>query len=169
MKASRKIATATIIGSLIMTVALANPNITFPATAQSGELETVSINTICEARSKGHRNEHDPIKALEQRKERVKKELEEGKITKQEADEIITKIDGKIEEIQEFKDMPLQQKKDTLIERFKTSIEQKVKSGKLPQDKADQLIKDYTEKINEWDGEGYPHFLKKELRNKAER
>ena len=133
MKRSRTIAIATIIGSLVTTTAFASSNITFTAAARPGQLETVRTNTTnCSAKNKTRnqtkqKGQTDPIKALELRKERIKQQLKEGKITKEKADEIITKIDAKIEEIQEFNNMTVQQKKDSLIRRFKTSIEQKVK------------------------------------------
>ena len=168
MKRSRTIATATIIGSLVTTVAFAAPNITFPAAAaRLDRPETVSTDAI---KYKGTKlkGQTDPIKALEMRKEQVKQQLKEGKITKEKADEIITKIDARIKEIQEFNNMTLQQKRDSLIRRFKTSLEQKVREGKLSQDKANQLIKDYTDKVNNWDGNDYPYFLRKGLRDKTQ-
>jgi hypothetical protein len=174
MKRSRTIAIATIIGSLVTTTAFAYPNITFTAAARPGQLETVRTNTTnCNAKNKTRnqtkqKGQTNPVKALELRKERVEQQLKEGKITKEKADEIITKIDAKIKEIQEFNNMTLQQKRDSLMHRFKTSIEQKVKEGKLSQDKANQLIKDYTDKVNNWDGNDYPYFLRKGLRDKTQ-
>jgi hypothetical protein len=167
MKRSRTIATATIIGSLITTVAFAAPSITFPAIIGSNQLKTVSAKSNKHSDTK-QRRQTDPIKALELRKERIQQQLKEGKITKEKADEIITKIDARIEEIQEFNNMTLQQKRDSLLHRFKTSIEQKVKEGELSQDKANQLIKDHTDKVNNWDGNDYPYFLREELRDKTQ-
>lgn len=112
-------------------------------------------------KGRGLKKQKDPIKALESKKEKIQKLLKEGKITKEKADAITAKIDAKIKEIQEFNKLPLKQKKEKLISNFKASIERKVKEGKLSQDKADELIKKFNEKVQKWDGSGYPRFFKK--------
>lgn len=104
--------------------------------------------------------QQDPLKVLESKKERVQKLLKEGKISKEEADEKTAKIDARIKKIQEFNSLTVQQKKDTLISDYKVFIEKKVKDGRISQEKAAELLKAFTEKVKQWDGSGYPGFLK---------
>ncbi len=84
--------------------------------------------------------------------------LKEGKINKEKADEKITRINSKINEIQEFNKLTPEQKKDRLINNFKASIENRVKEGKLERKQADELLKKFLKKIGSWDGNGYPDF-----------
>lgn len=100
--------------------------------------------------------EKDPIKALECRKEKVRSLLKEGKITKEQADEMTARIDEKIAKVKEFSKLTLPQKRARLMEEFKTSADKWVKEGKLTREKADVMIRDFNEKITKWDGSGYP-------------
>lgn len=100
----------------------------------------------------------DPVKALEAKKAKIQTLLKEGKITKEKAEEITARIDTKIKEIESFNKLSLQQKKDKLISDCRSYVEKQVKEGKLDRAKADELIKKYTEKINKWDGSGYPKY-----------
>ncbi|MCR4434934.1 MAG: hypothetical protein QHH06_05315 [Clostridiales bacterium] len=109
----------------------------------------------------GGNRQKDPLQALQDKKERVQSLLKEGKITKEKADAIIAKIDLKIKNIKEFNSLTLPQKKDRLKSNFKASMDKKVKDGKLTQDKANELIKDFNEKVEKWDGSGYPEFCGK--------
>lgn len=106
----------------------------------------------------------DPIEILKARREKVQKLLQEGSISKEKADAMIAKIDEGIKEIQDFNALPLAQKKEKLLTRFKESIGMRVKDGKLTQEKADEIISRYTKEIEQWDGKGYPRFFKKGLR-----
>jgi lipoate-protein ligase A len=92
---------------------------------------------------------------------RIRAKLKEGKITKEKADKITAKIDSRIEKIQQFNSLTTQQKKDKLIGDFKASLDEKVKAGRLTQEMADELLKKYTDKVNQWDGSGYPKFARK--------
>lgn len=103
----------------------------------------------------------DPIEALQKRKERIQSLLKEGKITKQKAEEITKKIDAKIKKLQEFNRLSPQQKKSKLIEHYRKSLDESVKSGKVSRERADQLMKKFIEKMQKWDGKGYPNFKKK--------
>jgi hypothetical protein len=100
----------------------------------------------------------DPVKALQTRKEKVQTMLKEGKITKEKADAITARMDAKIKEIQEFNKLTLKQKREKLINNFKASVEKKVQKGELTRNEADTMLKDFTGKINKWDGNGYPQF-----------
>jgi len=59
-----------------------------------------------------------------------------------------------------------------LIERFKERIEKKVNEGELTREKADEIIKRFTEKLNKLEENGNYNFFKhkyrifKEKRNK---
>lgn len=111
----------------------------------------------------------DPIKMLERRKEKIKLLLEEGKIDKKEADEITARIDLKIKEIQSFNKLSLQKKKEKLVNDCRAAVEKRVQEGKLDRSKADTIIKNYTEKINKWDGNGYPQFHSKRFKGKCKK
>lgn len=100
----------------------------------------------------------DPIKSLEMKKQKIRKMQEENKITKEKADEIISKIDTRIKEIEEFNKLPLDQKKAKLLERFKKSVDKRVEKGRITPEEADKMIREYTEKIEKWDGNGYPRL-----------
>ncbi len=113
-------------------------------------------------KKEGFDGQQDPVKMLEEKKERVQGLLKEGKLTKDEADEITAKIDARIQKIREFNSLTLPQKKDALIASFKTRMEKKVKEGKVSREEADSRIRSYTDKVNKWDGSGNPGFLKKD-------
>ncbi len=108
----------------------------------------------------------DPVKALESKKERIQSRLKEGKISKEKADAITARIDAKIKEVNEFNKLTPPQKKAKLINDFKTSMERRVKEGKLTRENADTILKDFTEKVNQWDGNGYPKFHGKGFKGK---
>ncbi|MDP4093526.1 MAG: hypothetical protein Q8920_09210 [Bacillota bacterium] len=100
----------------------------------------------------------DPIKALQGRKEKVQSMLKDGKISREKADEITARIDSKIRYINEFNKLTVPQKKDLLLKDFKTHIEKKVNEGKLDKEQANTIIKDFSDKVAKWDGNGYPNF-----------
>lgn len=102
----------------------------------------------------------DPIKMLEQRKANVRQELSEGKITKEEADNKIARIDKKIKDIQEFNKLPLKEKKEKLINSFTARVDKKVQEGELTRDNADKMISKFKAKVEKWDGNGYPFHFK---------
>lgn len=107
----------------------------------------------------------DPVKMLEKRKEQVQSLYREGKITKEQADEIIRKLDSKINEINEFNKLPVKQKKEKLINDFKARIEKKVEEGKITKDEANKLMEEFTKKVEQWDGNGYPRFHDKKMKH----
>ncbi len=159
MNFSKVFSTAAIIISLTASSAFASAGIK----AHDYLVENSSKEESGRCDKKDFRQKHeefqkDPIKALESGKEKVQTLLKEGKISKEKADEITSKIDSKINEIKNFNKLDLKQKKDKLINDCKSHIEKRVKEGKLDKDKADALLKDYTEKINNWDGKGYPQY-----------
>lgn len=104
----------------------------------------------------------DPIKSLKVRKEKIIKLEKEGKISKEEADKKIKKIDSKIKGIEEFNKLTVEQKREKIIEKFKEVMASQVKDGKISQEKANELISEYTKKIQEWDGNGMPKFYYKQ-------
>lgn len=102
----------------------------------------------------------DPVKMLEQRKANVRQELSEGKITKEEADRKIARIEQKIKDIQEFNKLPLKEKKEKLINSFTARVDKKVQEGELTRDNADKMISKFKAKVEKWDGNGYPFHFK---------
>ena len=114
-----------------------------------------------------HKEKHkDPIKHLEKKKENIKKELKEGKITRKEADELTEKIDKRIARIKEFNRLPLPEKKAHLSSKFKSRIEQAVKDGKISKEEADKLQADFNKNLESWDGKGYPKLMHKDGNHK---
>jgi polyhydroxyalkanoate synthesis regulator phasin len=108
----------------------------------------------------GYKKSEDPIKALKERKEKVKSLVKEGKISKEKADAINAKIDEKIKRIEEFNKLPVEQKREKLISGFQAFVERKVKEGKLTKEEAEELVKEFTDRIQKWNGKGYPDLRK---------
>ena len=102
--------------------------------------------------------EKDPIKRLEERKKDIQKEYNEGKITKDKADELNKKIDERIVKIKEFNSLPLPEKKERLNERFKYHIEQDVKNGKITKEEGEKIIQEFSKQLENWDGNDFPKF-----------
>ncbi len=100
----------------------------------------------------------DPIKRLEERKNDIQKEYNEGKITKDKADELTKKIDERIVKIKEFNSLPLAEKKERLNEKFKYHIEQDVKNGKMTKEEGDKIIQEFNKQLENWDGNDFPKF-----------
>lgn len=100
----------------------------------------------------------DPIKVLENCKTKIQAMLKDGKITEEKANSKIAKIDEEIKKIKEFNALTLDQKKEKLTNDFKTFIQKQVQDGKLTQEKADEILKKFTDKLAKWDGIGYPKF-----------
>ena len=101
----------------------------------------------------------DPLTVLENRKEELKKQLKEGRISREEADAILKRIETGIAEIKKFSALPLEEKRARLIKDCKDYLDSLVERGEMdrirPKDSHD-----YTEKINKWDGT-VPRFLRK--------
>lgn len=110
------------------------------------------------------KKEQDPIKQLQHKKEKIQKLLDQGKLTKEEAQEKIKIIDAKIKKLEEFNKLSLKEKKKKLIKNFKTFTDDMVKKGKITQEKADELLKEYESKVKQWDGNGHPPKFGKGLK-----
>ncbi len=106
----------------------------------------------------------DPLTMLQQLRDRIQQRLDDGKISKDKADKETARIDKKVKELQDFNALTLDQKKDKLIKDFTAAANKKVEAGKLTQQKADESIAKYTDKINKWDGNGYPFFTNRGAR-----
>ncbi|UZQ84453.1 hypothetical protein ODU73_001465 [Thermoclostridium stercorarium] len=111
--------------------------------------------------SENIKKEQDPVTELRAKKEKIKKLLDEGKITREEAEKKIKSIDERIKQIEEFNKLPLEKKKEKLIENFKSFTEKLVKKGIITREKAEELLKDYENKVKQWDGTGKPPGFKK--------
>lgn len=105
-------------------------------------------------------NKVDPIKKLEDIKAKVTEKYNQGKISKEKYDNMISKINEKEQYIKELNSLTLSQKRQKLISDFTANLNKKVQSGKILQDKANELIKKYTDKVNKWDGTGFPPGMK---------
>ncbi len=100
----------------------------------------------------------NPVKALEDRKAKIESAVKEGKLPKEKADKMIEHINKTISSVKEFDKLSVAQKKEKLKKDFNEAIEKKIEKGRIDKDKADALIKDFGNKIDKWDGKGYPQF-----------
>lgn len=101
----------------------------------------------------------DPIKVLESLKDKIKKKLKNGEISKEKANELIRKINQRIKKIKKFNKLTLEEKKTKLIAALEERLEKKVEENKISQEKADEILSRETKKIQNWDGKSYPEFL----------
>ncbi|MCX7920874.1 MAG: hypothetical protein N3B21_02440 [Clostridia bacterium] len=168
MKLTKILATAALITCFTATAAFAAPDVSGTSNTVTVQQQSDTVNKEKrDFKGKGFKNGHDwmsqkdPVKALESKKQKIQEKLKEGKITKEQADAINARIDSKLKEIKEFNSLTLQQKRDKLKADFKAKLDKGVKEGKLTQEKADEVIKKFTEKVDKWDGTGYPMFHKK--------
>ena len=172
MKISKIFLTVAIVANLFSTAAFALPThleSTNPVkTEEQDKSKDKDIHIDKKKCKKGKCKDEftDPIKLLKEKKEALLKLEKEGKISKEEADKKIKKIDSRIKEIEEFNRLPVEEKRAKLIEKFKKIMDKKVKEGKISREKADELISEYTKKIQEWDGKGMPKFYHKGSKKK---
>ncbi|MFW6270398.1 MAG: hypothetical protein ACOC4G_09985 [Bacillota bacterium] len=94
-------------------------------------------------------------------KEKVQKKLEKGDITEEKANQLNAKLDDHLKEIKEFKKLSLEEKKSKLLNNLQTRMNEKVKEDKISREKADEIIKKYSNELKDWDGESYPKFMRK--------
>lgn len=170
MKICRILVTAALAANLFATVALAAPtdtkSLTPKVTDQKGNIDNKGKCTSPECHKRNKKMCKDPIKALEEKKDKVLKLEKEGKISKEEADKKVREIDARIKGFEEFNRLPVEQKREKLIAKFKGHMDLKVKDGKITKEEADEIISEYTKRIQEWDGNGFPnHFHKGHIKN----
>jgi len=103
----------------------------------------------------------DPITVLENRKNEINKLLKEGKISREKADAMLKRIDAGITEIKKFNKLTLEEKRARLIKDCREYLDNLVERGEMDREKASKIYEDYAEKINKWDGTGYPKFFRK--------
>lgn len=101
----------------------------------------------------------DPLKKLEEKKQEIQKELKEGKLTKEKADELTKKIDQRIEKIKKFNSLTLPEKKEHLTKNFNSRLEQQIKEGRLTKEEGEQLLADFNKQLESWDGKQPPKFM----------
>lgn len=124
-----------------------------PASAVNGAIapqQNITIN------NKVSGEKYHPIERLNKKKAKIADMEKYGKISAQDAKKLTDEIDKKISEIGKFNSLTLKEKKNALKEKFKTRLSEKVKKGKITQDKADNIYADISKKIDEWNGSGYP-------------
>lgn len=100
--------------------------------------------------------EKDILQKLENRKVKIQEKVSEGKISTEKANKIKARIDQRINKVKEISKLSPDKKKAALIADFKELMNKKVQNNRLTKEEADTLIKKYTEKVNSWDGNGYP-------------
>lgn len=110
---------------------------------------------------RSNKKENDPIKVLESLKENIQEKLEAGKISEEKAEFLNARIEKRIKEVRDFNKLSLEEKKSKLISDLESRLNKKVLKERIPQEKADEILKTETEKIQNWDGKSYPEFLKK--------
>lgn len=110
---------------------------------------------------KHHKDHKDPLQKLQEKKEDIGKDLKEGKITKEKADELTKRIDERIRQINEFNSLPLPEKKQQLSKIFKSNLEKKILEGKLTKEEGEKLLADFNKQLEKWDGKDFPHFTHK--------
>lgn len=114
--------------------------------------------------SKKIEDQGNPIENLKMKKKIIESLRKEGKISDEKAAELQKILDERIKKNEEFNKLPLQKKKEILLQNFKTRIEEKVKAGKITREQADKIIKEFSEKIKKWDGNENPKFRKKRFK-----
>lgn len=110
---------------------------------------------------KHHIDHKDPLQKLQEKKEDIGKDLKEGKITKEKADELTKRIDERIRQINEFNSLPLSEKKQQLSKIFNSNLEKKILEGKLTKEEGEKLLADFNKQLEKWDGKDFPHFTHK--------
>ncbi|AEF16917.1 hypothetical protein Thexy_0876 [Thermoanaerobacterium xylanolyticum LX-11] len=152
---SKKIIATAVIGTVLLTsIAFADTSTSSSqVNSSSSTSQTVKIN-----------KKFDPIQTLENLKTKIEEKYSQGKISQDEENKILAKINTDEQKIEDFNNMTLDQKKQTLIDDFTNIVNNKVKNGKITQDKANTLIKNFTDKVNKWDGNGYPQFVTRYLK-----
>ncbi|MGF7400102.1 hypothetical protein PQ744_06725 [Thermoanaerobacterium thermosaccharolyticum] len=153
-KSKKIIATAVISTVLLSSIAFADTTIV-PSQSSSNVSTSQSARTSKKA---------DPIQLLENLKAKIEEKFSQGKISQNQENNIITKINSAEQKIENFNNMTLDQKKQTLIDYFTTIVNNQVKNDKITQDKANILIKNFTDNVNKWDGTGYPPVVMKYLK-----
>ncbi len=153
-KSKKIIATAVISTVLLSSIAFADTTIV-PSQSSSNVSTSQSAKTSKKA---------DPIQLLENLKAKIEEKFSQGKISQNQENNIITKINSAEQKIENFNNMTLDQKKQTLIDYFTTIVNNQVKNDKITQDKANILIKNFTDNVNKWDGTGYPPVVMKYLK-----
>lgn len=104
------------------------------------------------------RNEN-PVNALEKKKQHIQSLVKEGKLTKEKADKIISRIDSRIKAVKEFDKLTLTEKKQKLKDTLRSNLEKRQRAGRLTREKMDEIISEFDKKIDAWDGKGYPGFF----------
>lgn len=148
----------TIMGSVALALILAAS----PAMAVTGNAPAPSGNEEHAKQNKGHLRGkdffEDPIGMLEGRKQEIQKLLKDKKISADRAREWTEILDAKIADLKAFDRLTLQEKKAKLIADCKNKLDKLVAAGRMTKEKADSMLKAYSEKIGQWEGSGYPFF-----------
>lgn len=123
-------------------------------------------NKIEKSNSNCDKCHKDPLKRLEERKGKIQQDLKDGKITKEKADELSSKIDQRIAKINEFNSLTLPEKKEHLSKKFNSYIEKQVKDGRITQEEGSNMLSDFNKQLENWDGKEPPKFIHKMKKGK---
>ncbi len=118
-----------------------------------------SEKTDIENKDKCDNCHKDPIERLEEKKQEIQKDLKEGKIAKEKADELTKKIDERIEKIKKFNSLTLPEKKEHLSKNFNSRLEQQIKDGRITKEEGENLLADFNKQLESWDGKQPPKFI----------
>lgn len=105
----------------------------------------------------------DPVKELKTLKSKAQEDYKQGRISKDELELRLSKIDRKLDAIKEFSRLSLEQKKDRLVTDFKKAVNKKVQEGKITENESDRILQHFTETVNQWDGQGFPSFYHRKI------
>lgn len=142
VKLKEILASTAVIIALTGTTAFAMPSVT-----PKGE----------DGNTKHHEHKHnrcrkDPIKALEEEKEEIQRLLKEGKLSKEQADEMLKRIDERLTEMKKFQELPLEKKKEKILNDLMTNLNKLVKDGKMTKEEADKMLQEAEERLKNWNG-----------------
>lgn len=100
----------------------------------------------------------DPVKQLENMKKDAQERYKKGELTKDQLDALTARIDKRLKAVKEFKKLPLEKKKDVLIDNFTRAIDKKVQTEWITDEDKAVLVDKFTERVSQWDGDGFPTF-----------
>jgi len=99
------------------------------------------------------------IEELQLLKEETEIREEQAAISTELATFLLTKVDSKIKELSVYEELPLDKKREKLINQFKTALKDHVASGHLflTEEEQKDIIAKYAQNLEKWDGRGNLH------------
>ena len=149
------LATLAVAATLAVSAAFAVPATAHSFSAQKPKGSALMVVT---QETASCRKMQDPLNFLEEKKTHIQEQVRAGKMTQEEADAKIARIEEKNKAIQDFNKLSVPEKKEKLLSRYREMLEKKVAAGKITRQEADRRLQAFTEKVEAWDGRGYPDF-----------